>query len=327
MTKKRSTIILAVSFCALIAASVVVFPLVIAVSPPNREIETIRAEELFPTEDAEASGDAESIADTQQAADSELEHADNDAVLIDINAISEEMAVGVAEEVILHNHELILTSNQLLTLNQREPAFALGLVGIPPRMFSSSFRSARYVESIPYIDAPVWQVLFYFQAWGYWDVGLHFGPLPVESMTAEEYMASNNHIDGITDCLRCVNYSWYVFDGLTKIIKSYTYESLVLIEVDAFSGEIVGMGELILSNQHGCVGDGSHVHKVGSSFSYDDAYDRELLVRAAAPTDTTLYWRYFWRHWYYDSPWYKQESGLTPESGPMPTPEPIPDRP
>ena len=259
MKNKKTTSILVISgVFVLVFLSGIVFPFMLAASPELRELEKIQTEDFFPSEDINGQDTAKQDDEPEQPVEQNL-------AAIDINAISEEKAIEIVLEAfpeVLYMHD---DANGTTLSNTLE------------------LRGARYVEAADSFDTPIWQVLFYADDSGRILYGIH------EDYTPEEYLflfgdAIHMHC--------CESFKIGAFDnGLPAIDHSYKRENLFVIEVNAFTGELIGQGMVFLCN---------HIDVFGT-YSYDDETDWNLV------NEFTHYWV------------------LLPDiDSPQPTPEPRP---
>jgi len=262
--KKAIGIITAVGASLLLMFSVFVFPFILAASPDNRELETIEMKTVFPADEVSQSEDSDIVEQPLERVEQQGEaDQSDDEVVIDINAISKEMAI----EIVTNEIE----TRQFIDAD-------------PNGVRSSTFelRSARYIEAVDYIDAPIWQVLFYSRTEGDNLLGITEGYTPEEFLL----MAFNSTVE----C--CESYTIDAFDnGMPALRRVYSHENLFVVEVNAFTGELIRMGDVYLCD---------HSTRF-DTFSYDDLADWNMVNELA---------RYYF---------------LTPEPGtPVPTPEPRP---
>ena len=215
--KKVIGIITAIGVCALLVFSVVVFPFILAASPENRELETIETNNAYPAEEIENPDYTEQPTEPGQQ--------DNETTTIDINAITEEMAIAIALEDIPVGDETVKS-----------------LAGAT-HTTSLELRGAKYIESIDHIDAPVWRVLFYAHDYG-------------ESLVYIEHQGGDDDLEHeftyrIGDFCCFSSSMGEDNSGLPAIITSYSYAVLYFIDINAFTGELVGQGQTAMCDHEG----------------------------------------------------------------------------
>jgi len=223
--KKALGIVAVVGACFLLVFSIFIFPFILAASPEERELERVEVDSAYPAEELEQndltevplqqeeSGQAQSIVGMIDA--SEI----IDTSEIDINAITEEMALAIALDYIPVGEETV-----------KSPVGA-------HHTTSLELRGARYIESIDHIDAPIWRVLFYAFDYGesfvYIDGSEH---LEDNEILEQEFSYRMGDFCCYTGSMGEDN------SGKRVIVTSYSYECLYFIDIDAFTGELVGQG-------------------------------------------------------------------------------------
>ena len=225
----------AIGACTLLALSVFLFPLIIAATPENRELETLELDDPYPVEElglleehelekvylddnepSTGSGEQESI----------TQHDPDPVEVIDINAITKEIAIGIAER---------LFSKEPTDTYPVEHSY-VGPTG-ESRNASWILLGARYIPATDNMAAPVWQVFIHEKTWGI----THFR-IP-DDRTPESYLAEleNERATQLHGC--CTSYSIYKRETGTTILKSESsYETITMLELDAFTGEVLGSG-------------------------------------------------------------------------------------
>ena len=233
--KKAIGIITAVGACALLVFSVVVFPFILAATPENRELETIERDSVYPGEETGHQNDSE-----QQEQRAETGQQDTEATTIDINAITEEMAIALVLNSISHDEHTDKSPNG------------------ETRTTSLELRGASYIESADHIDAPIWRVLFYER---------HFGEsfVYIGECIGDDLESALNYRIGEFCCF--TNSFGEDNDGKQVVVSKYSYEALNFIDVNAFTGELIAQGIVGMCDHEG----------TKREFSYDDATDWEML--------------------------------------------------
>ena len=235
-TPKFTNPIAAISIIVLIFLSIIVFPLMLAATPENLELETIEPENTLPVENPDQN-DEFGITDGQDDA--------NDTIP-DINAISKETAIAIVEDfyTALGETDYVCPSGNFGSVTQE-------------------LRGARYIEASDHLSVPVWQVLYYWHKQGQSLLSVS------DNSTPEEELAMILSTRGAR--INCDCYSWsigsYADTGMSAIIQKRDYKILVVVEVDALTGDIIGIGEINCNN---------HSDKP-VVFSYDEAIDWEMV--------------------------------------------------
>jgi len=218
-SKRIINIVSAIGAGVLLMFSVFVFPFILAASPENAEIETMEAGVSFPSEDAEQPDEGE-----QHDEACECDECDNDeqpegaeesgtVIVIDINAISKEKAIEIA----------------IGGIKQGTDISSVGEL----RTSESQVFGARYMASTDYIDVPVWRVLRYDHS-----RGNSFEYTPKASSVEEYFTIVYGNPDGPDNC--CVEYSMGEdVNGVKVVVRNYNVESLNLIDINAFTGEVM----------------------------------------------------------------------------------------
>jgi len=213
-SKKIKNILAISGICAMLFFSVVAFPFILAASPENRELETLETETAFPAEEAiEQQGITEQIDESEQP--------DTPEPGIDINAISEEMALEIAKK--------------LREQYGEEDFFWEGPDGTT-RGFSREYIEAKYMASSDTAGSPSWLVLVRYRFWG----EVHFDLRDAEYNTLEELIAAQQERTGDA-------YNWTIGQnnrGVNVAKGTYDDSTYFIVEINAFTGEYIHKFEL-----------------------------------------------------------------------------------
>ena len=246
---KRTTegIITITGACILVLLSVFVVPFILSSPPENRTLETIENENIYPSEVIEGIYETEQHLDLshlmsqpdQNSREVETINICNRSsvktagVETDINAIPIRMAIAIADEVILSRSE-----------------FTYSLYEEPPHPFSRVWRGSfggghsygatplgvRYIEPVDHLSAPIWQVLFSEHISGNAHIKIPEESTPVEHRI---FLLENDN------CTQC---EILLFDETDEegsfIRRKYTYEVLIVIDINAFTGDFINKGEI-----------------------------------------------------------------------------------
>ena len=226
--KKALSFIIAGGACALILFSVFVFPYILSAPPENRRIESIEPDLAYPSEDAGI------IGDVVQSEDIDKEEQDSVAsVIIDINAISEEKATVIATLAMKHSRSVVSDNLEempyLFMYAKREP---FTQVAGGSRYIN---HGARYITAVDHINTPIWQVLYTIVYYG-----AAFMSVPDE-INSEDYILYlyENYTHSCCETLSTSG------NG-QGVRRDFTYGALVVLDIDAFSGDIIGQGVVYL---------------------------------------------------------------------------------
>ena len=273
--KKALGIITAAGACALLVFSVFVFPLILAASPENKELETIETNNAYPPEENREQDETPQLPEPEKT-----DQPDDEDVKPDINAISKETAISkVLSNIAYGEHTYVSPIGEVSNT-------------------SLELRSARYIEGVDHIDAPIWRVLFYERHFGESFVYIPVNPNPEEAQSIENRIEDIKRLGDL-----CCFDSFISEDksGLPVIITSFDYKSLYFIDVNAFTGELIGQGLVGLCDHEG----------TKREFSYDETTDWEMLIKSE-----DIYY-----HTLNDI---KELNHPKTEAPPHPTPEPSP---
>jgi len=234
--KKLIYILAAIGACTLLAFSIFIFPMIIAATPENRELETLETEDPYPQEELSQLEEREPEKQyidgiTEQQFEAIIKHVHeefirqqnpNPAEGIDINAITKEMAIEIVEG--FYPNEATETFTDI------------GPMG-DARKVSLRPLDARYISAPDSTAAPVWQVFLHERTQG----TMHYY-IP-DGHTAESYLVEfqNHRATQLHGC--CYSDSIYRRNTGSTVIKSESsIESIILIELDAFTGKALGSG-------------------------------------------------------------------------------------
>ena len=213
--------------CVLFLFSIFMFPRILSEPPVNRKMESIKPENVYTAEEV---GHA---AGTAQPGDPDQHEQEAGAsVVIDINAISEEKATAIAVLAMRHRRDVSYADLEEMSYlcnfaSRGAYTFARGA--------RHELRGARYLQAVDHINPPIWQLLFTMRY-----TGASFIITP-EEFTSEEYLTYLYENDTYACCETLST------EGYEQAVRrDVAYGALVVLDIDAFSGDVVGLGEVYL---------------------------------------------------------------------------------
>jgi len=225
----------AIGTCTLLAFSIFIFPLIIAATPENRGHETLETEDPYPHEELGQLEERElekiHLDEKEQSSDSgeqeSITQQDTDPVeVIDINAITKEMAIEIVEGLYPKN-EIEIRPGEYINI---DPAGDVHILSWRPL-------GARYVSAPDFTAAPIWQIFIHEQLRG----TIHYR-IP-DGHTAESYLAEfqNYRASQLHGCCS-VDSIITRSTGSTVIQSESSIETITMVELDAFTGKALGSG-------------------------------------------------------------------------------------